>query len=414
MKKIRTAAAILTAALLCGCNTYDPMDVTPDTTASVTESTPAAATPAPKTDGTPAESSDGTPAPESNTEETTPPQTNQTTTVPPIAVSTTTKAPATKPPATDPPATTVKQDSKINSYRKIGGSGILVAGINNHYWGIMFFGGTYGYCDMYVNSVKQFQAALPEVNVCSMVIPTSVDFYNPEDYRGYSELQKDKIEYIEDKLENTGVTNIKVYDVLSRHTDEPIYARTDHHWMPLGAYYAAQKFCNDLKLPISKLDKYKAVTCPGYVGSMYYYSEDEKLTTDPEDYTVYYSPNADKLETTYYDVYYSNGYDSNLFIVDDASSYYLTFLGGDDKMTHVKTNVKNGRNLVVIKESYGNALIPFLTEAFENIYVIDLRYCEINAVNFCKKVKATDLLFANCAYTTAGGNCEYFDYIRTL
>ncbi len=393
-------AAVLLTAFGAGCNTYDPY-AAPDTSDSDSPSIGESVTSLPETSSPDVTS-------ETRQETTT---AEAVTTVPPIELTTTektTEPPATEPPATEPP------NASINGYRRIGESGILVAGINNHYWGIMFFGGTYGYCDMYINSVKRFQSALPEVNVCSMVIPTSVDFYNPEDYRGYSELQKDKIEYVEKGLANTGVTNIKVYDVLAKHTDEAIYARTDHHWMPRGAYYAAKKFCDDLKLPISSLDKYKAVTCPGYVGSMYYYSEDEKLTEDPEDYTVYYSPNRSKLKTTYYDRYYSNGYDSDLFIVDDASSYYLTFLGGDDKMTHVKTNVKNGRNLVVIKESYGNALIPFLTEAFENIYVIDLRYCEINAVNFCKKVNATDLLFANCAYTVAGGNCEYFDYIREL
>lgn len=286
--------------------------------------------------------------------------------------------------------------------------------MDGHYRGIMFFGGTYGYCDQYVTDVKEFQAALPEVSVYSMVIPTSVDFYNPSEYSGYTALQKEKIKYTESELKTAGITNINVYDVLAKHTSEEIYSRTDHHWMPLGAYYAAKTFLNQIKLPISDLSKYRSETCGGYVGSMYYYSGDAMLQSDPEDYTVYYSPNEDKLTTTYYNRYYSNGYESNLFVCDDASYYYLSFLGSDDLIAHVKTNVKNGRKLVVIKESYGNALIPFFTEAFEDIYVLDLRYCEVNAVSFCKEVGATDLLFANCAYTVAGGNCDYFSYIRSI
>ena len=90
---------------------------------------------------------------------------------------------------------------------------------------------------------------------------------------------------------------------------------------------------------------------------MYYYSSDEHLNNDPETYAVYYSPNEDKLKTTYYDRYYSNGYDSSLFLCDNASYYYLSFLGSDDLIAHIKTNAKTGRNLVVIKESYGNGLI---------------------------------------------------------
>ena len=286
--------------------------------------------------------------------------------------------------------------------------------MDNHYRGIMFYGGTYGYCDQYMTDVKAFQSALPEVTVYSMVIPTSVDFYNPTEYKGYTELQKDKIDYIESGLKSTGVTNVSVYDTLSKHTSEEIYSRTDHHWMPLGAYYAAQVFCKTAGVKVPDIKKYRKETCGGYVGSMYYYSSDEHLNNDPETYAVYYSPNEDKLKTTYYDRYYSNGYDSNLFLCDNASYYYLSFLGSDDLIAHIKTNAKTGRNLVVIKESYGNGLIPFFTESFDNIYVLDLRYCEVNAIKFCKQVDATDLLFANCAYTVAGGNCDYFSYIRNI
>ena len=93
-------------------------------------------------------------------------------------------------------ADTLVNLSLIHIYRAIGDNGILVAGMDNHYRGIMFYGGTYGYCDQYMTDVKAFQSALPEVTVYSMVIPTSVDFYNPTEYKGYTELQKDKIDYI--------------------------------------------------------------------------------------------------------------------------------------------------------------------------------------------------------------------------
>ena len=399
----KIAALILTAAIACGCS-----DLTDSSTVSDTA-----------TESTPSVTSD---APDESTKE---PETE--------APVTETSAPETEPPETSAPETSAEESSEaettaadteesttpapvtdVDSYRAIGDNGILVAGMDGHYRGIMFYGGTYGYCDQYITDVKAFQSALPEVTVYSMVIPTSVDFYNPDEYSGYTELQKDKIEYIENELKNTGVTNIKVYDTLSKHTNEEIYSRTDHHWMPLGAYYAAQVFCKDAGVKVPDISKYRKETCGGYVGSMYYYSSDVNLYNDPEQYTVYYSPNEDKLTTTYYNRYYSNGYDSNLFLCNDASYYYLTFLGSDDLIAHIKTNASTGRNLVVIKESYGNALIPFFTESFDNIYVLDLRYCEVNAINFCKEVGATDLLFANCAYTVAGGNCDYFSYIRNI
>lgn len=404
MKKLpKIAALILTAAIACGCSDLTDSSTVSDTatesTPSVTSDAPDESTKEPVTEAPVTETS----VPETESPETSAPETSAEESSEAETTAADTEESTTPAPVTD-----------VDSYRAIGDNGILVAGMDGHYRGIMFYGGTYGYCDQYVTDVKAFQSALPEVTVYSMVIPTSVDFYNPDEYSGYTELQKDKIEYIENELKNTGVTNIKVYDTLSKHTNEEIYSRTDHHWMPLGAYYAAQVFCKDAGVKVPDISKYRKETCGGYVGSMYYYSSDVNLYNDPEQYTVYYSPNEDKLTTTYYNRYYSNGYESNLFLCNDASYYYLTFLGSDDLIAHVKTNASTGRNLVVIKESYGNALIPFFTESFDNIYVLDLRYCEVNAINFCKEVGATDLLFANCAYTVAGGNCDYFSYIRNI
>ena len=96
----------------------------------------------------------------------------------------------------------------------------------------------------------------------------------------------------------------------------------------------------------------------------------------------------------------------------DNSMYYLVFMGGDDKITHVETDCKNGRTLVIFKDSYGNALVPCLTSSFENIYVYDMRYFELNAIDFCKQVGCTDLLFAMNTFSATGGNESYLESNR--
>ena len=73
------------------------------------------------------------------------------------------------------------------------------------------------------------------------------------------------------------------------------------------------------------------------------------------------------------------------------------FLGADAIHTKITTSTKNGRKIVVFKESYGNAFVPFLVNNFEEIYVIDIRYFGTNAVDYIKKIGATDVLFIdNC------------------
>ena len=120
--------------------------------------------------------------------------------------------------------------------------------------------------------------------------------------------------------------------------------------------------------------------------------------------------------TQYYDTNFTNERDGKLLIsLDNVEpvSWYLVFMGGDEKITHVKTDVTNKRTLVIVKDSYGNALVPYLTQSFSDIYVIDMRYFDLNAVSFMQQVGATDVLFAMNTFSATGGNSECLETIRT-
>ena len=91
----------------------------------------------------------------------------------------------------------------------------------------------------------------------------------------------------------------------------------------------------------------------------------------------------------------------------------MTFMGGDEQVVRVKTNVKNGRKLAIVKDSYGNAIPGYLFGSYEEIYVIDMRYFDLNLVNFVKEQKITDLLFTMVAYSALGENSEKLDILRT-
>ena len=297
-----------------------------------------------------------------------------------------------------------------DTYNVMGDNGILVSYMDGHYRGLMPCFGTYGFCDDWIDNVNEFAEKLPDVKVYNMVVPTSSEFYIAKGYEtGFTASQYNKISYIAEGLKN--VTDIDAYSVLKEHTNEEIYSRTDHHWFPLGAYYAAGAFAERAEIDFPDLSEYKEVSCGGYVGSLYSYSNDVHLYNDPENFVMYISPNSEKLKTTYYNTSFKGGYEGDLFVSPNASAYYCSFLGGDSLIAEIETDVKNGRTLVIFKESYGNALVPFLTSGFEKIYVCDIRYFTPNAVDFCKEVGATDLLFGVCTYTPAGTNGKYLGYI---
>ncbi len=288
-------------------------------------------------------------------------------------------------------------------------NGILVVGDR----GIMLYGGGFGVGEQYAGYVNAYKRDLgPDVSVYSMVIPTSVAYYLPEQYAGYTSSQKDNIEHIRKYL--SGVADVDVYSALQAHTAEDIYTRTDHHWAALGGYYAAQEFAKQAGVPFAELSTYEEETIDGYVGTLYSYTQDARLLNNPEEF-VFYKP-ANQYTTTYYDCWYRNAYEHSLFVdfTHSKGSLYCTFMGGDQKIVRIQTDAGNGRKLAIFKDSYGNALVPFLTGSFEEIYVIDIRYMELNAIRFLKQQGVTDVLFATCAFTATGGNAHHIERIRTM
>ena len=77
-----------------------------------------------------------------------------------------------------------------------------------------------------------------------------------------------------------------------------------------------------------------------------------------------------------------------------VSASYTVFIGTDDCIFQADTDVDNGRVLVIFKDSFGNALVPFLTNSFSTIYLCDFRYFNTNAAAFVENVGATDVVFA--------------------
>lgn len=288
------------------------------------------------------------------------------------------------------------------------GEGIIL----DHKRAVCVYGGSFSVGQDYAETLNAYQQDLGSgVQVYSLVAPTAVSYYLPEEYANYTASETENIDNINSYLNS--VKPVDAYNALKPHTAEAIYARTDHHWLPLGAYYAAEAFAKVADVPFASLSDYDTATKKDYVGSMYTYTESAVLLDNPEEFTYYIPKN--KYKTTYYSTSFTDPTEGDLLMnLDgyDNSMYYLVFMGGDDKITHVETDCKNGRTLVIFKDSYGNALVPCLTSSFENIYVCDMRYFELNAIDFCKQVGCTDLLFAMNTFSATGGNESYLESNR--
>ncbi len=328
-------------------------------------------------------------------------QASATTTKAQTAPQTTTTTAATK--ATTPAANGKETFSVPQSGQWIGGVVVCDRNLGPKIRGLISFGGNESlaqyFCSM-VNDMKKMVGS--GVNVYTMGAPVSSAFYTPKGMTGVTTDQHKAITDL-NKFLRSDVKNVDTYAALAPHTSEYIYFRTDHHWTELAAYYAAEAFAKTAGVPFKTLSEMQAGVKKGFTGSMHYYSNCQEFLTYPD--TYYYWKPKNSYTTTYYNGYFQGARAGSLFYDwATGSSCYLSVLGTDDTIAEIKTDVKNGRTLVLFKDSYGNALVPYFVGSFEKIYVLDMRYTHVGLKNFYKQVGATDILFGSSLssfYTTS-------------
>lgn len=234
--------------------------------------------------------------------------------------------------------------------------------------------------------------SVPIPLACAITFPDNLQQYNHSSDQNYalsdmSTMTNDKVKFI------------NMYDLFMSHRDEYLYFRTDHHWTALGAYYAYTLFCDSKGITPNQLTDYKAENYGDFLGS-YAYDENDKerdadLINHPDELTAYL-PISDNTEMTITE------FDGSTFkwpVVGNGYNYptrlkYSVFAGGDYPLIVINNNnLNDGSACIVIKDSFGNALIPFLTDHYQTIYEIDFRYWDGSLAEFAKEHKVNDILF---------------------
>lgn len=287
--------------------------------------------------------------------------------------------------------------------------GILIVGGGDSVRAMEPFKGSSAAIEDYARAVNEYAARIPQgVNIYCMPVPTSVAFYCPTEAKKYTSSARSAINRLFDHLADR-VIPVDIYNTLGLHAAEPIYSRTDHHWAPLGAYYAARCFADVAGTPFLPLSQYVEHTIDGYVGTMARFSADKAVGDAPEKF-VYYTP----VDSASYSVRYvtydisrrkgevigrvtseSEPQEGPFFFNFRGSAAYMTFMGGDSRLTRVNTGASTGRRLLILKDSFGNALPPYLFASFDEIHVVDCRYFTRNILSYIADNDISDLLFVN-------------------
>lgn len=250
----------------------------------------------------------------------------------------------------------------------------------------------------YAKAINRAARALEgKTEVYDLLIPLSSGITLPDaDYEKIqSTSQKKALAAIEEKLQ-APVKIVDPYEDLMQHRDEYIYFRTDHHWTADGAYYAYETFCEAKGLiPVSRTRR-ESKEFPDFLGSFYNDSKEKELEQNPDTVKAYLPISKTSMQCED-----AEGKKASYSVIYDVSKHpaslkYNAFIAGDNALSAITNeDIKDGSSCIVVKESFGNAFVPFLTDHYETIYVVDYRYWNGDLIRLAEEKQADDLIFVN-------------------
>ena len=256
---------------------------------------------------------------------------------------------------------------------------------------LQMFSGSKKVAASFSKLMGEYKLTFPDVNVYCMAVPVGGDFYLPININKNNEIKF--IDALYASLVN-GVIPIRAYESLKPHYKEYLQFNTDHHWTGRAAYYAYEAFCNTIGISQVPMEKLNRKVIKGFLGTLYYYTLSPELKNNKDSVEYFKIPYETK--TVYYTKNSTTPVKGNLYAESArGGNSYGVFLGGDFPLIKIVSSIKNNKKILVLKDSYGNAFVPYLASHYEEIYVIDYRYYEGGVKNLVKNNNITDILFAH-------------------
>lgn len=209
------------------------------------------------------------------------------------------------------------------------------------------------------------------VPVSLALIPTAAQLY--ADILPEGAENDDQKYVIDSAYSQTALETVDISSVLAAHAGEYIFYRTDHHWTSLGAYYAANALRSSWGLPkIDQATLTPETVSDSFCGTLYSSSGFFWIAPDKME-TLIAAPESSSVTR-----YETNGTEQTLPLYNydklTVKDKYTFFLGGNIPCAVVDTGTENAPSLLILRDSYADSLVPFMTDAFSEIHLIDLRY----------------------------------------
>jgi DHHW protein len=246
----------------------------------------------------------------------------------------------------------------------------------------------------FANTINDYKLQFGNaVNLFVLVAPIGADFYLPHKLNRSGRNEINLINTFYEQI-NDPVIKVDAYSELEPHKDAYLYFNTDHHWTGLGAYYAFCAFAKAAHFESIPLESLERHVIPHFLGSLYQLTQAPELKQTGDQVEYYMIPNKTNVS-----IFGNDGErerKTQLYATyAQGPLAYGVFLGGDFPLMKINSDVGTKEKIVVIKDSYGNAFVPYLASHYSEVYVIDYRYYKGNLKKLVKDNGVQNILFVH-------------------
>ena len=181
----------------------------------------------------------------------------------------------------------------------------------------------------------------------------------------------------ESQLENAELLDIRP-DLSKECKKSQVYFKTDHHWTMEGAYQGYAAWCRVHKIAPRRLNFFS----PKQVSDAFYgtlYSKAPFFSAEPDKLILPMKlPESDTFIDGKKTDAQSGKQPYKYGIFDwaklETKDKYAVYFGGNFGRIDIHTNNQNKKNLLIIKDSFANSIVPFLMQHYQTITMLDFRY----------------------------------------
>jgi hypothetical protein len=241
-----------------------------------------------------------------------------------------------------------------------------------------------------VNTLQLLDKATPGLRKYLMVVPTAAAVLEDK-LPPYASGGDEKVYW--EKLKASQLGGFRLIDILpilETNKEQAIYYKTDHHWATKGAFLGYWALGEPMGFAPRNEDDFsiRQVTSQFY-GTLYSKSGFRHLQPDAIEL---YDPKAPgNIFVEYVDEQQTK---HSMYAMENLAKKdkYTVFFNGNHGLLRITTGHAEGRRLLIVKDSYANSLLPFLSLHFNEINVIDLRYYDGDLLKLMEDRSIQDLL----------------------